>query len=223
MAVSEASFNTWNDSISSILISSISLSKPSTSTRALVLAPKVEIPRIQNSEVFWPGAPLLCMDNTPGTFTAKALAEETAPVTVIFFCSPVPVITTSSNTLDFDSCIITVSVFLSFISISWLSKPMYETIRRWYNSTFILNFPSILVITPSPGTFFTTILAPIRGSLFESSTIPDTSISFTSAWFCAVAWNISIDIQKKIIIMFFIRGNILILKIYSSFAIFLIL
>ena len=96
------------------------------------MAPKVEIPRIQNSEVFWPGAPLLCMDNTPGTFPAKALtrfpegetfrcailAEETAPVTVIFFCSPVPVITTSSNTLDFDSCIITVSVFLSFISIS---------------------------------------------------------------------------------------------------------
>ena len=40
-----------------ILISSKSRSKPSTNTNTELLAPKVDIPRIQNSEVFTPGCP----------------------------------------------------------------------------------------------------------------------------------------------------------------------
>ena len=110
--------------MSSILISSKSRSNPSTNTNAELFAPKVDIPRIQNSEVFTPGWPDVCIARTPATLPANAferLAEGfdfksstftvvTAPVTVNFFCAPVPVITTSSSSLASDSFMLTLTV-----------------------------------------------------------------------------------------------------------------
>ena len=95
------------------------------------------MPRIQNSEVFLPGCPDVCMASTPATLPAKALTtlpfavcikSDTltvviAPVTVNFFCTPVPVITTSSSELAADSFIVTFTTRCSFINTSTLSKP----------------------------------------------------------------------------------------------------
>ena len=135
-----------------MLISSKSRSKPSTSTNAELLAPKVEIPRIQNSEVFTPGCPEVCMARTPDTFPANALERfaegfdfstststfVTAPVTVNFFCAPVPVITTSSISLASDSFIDTLTKLWRFTNISCVSKPIYENTKRENSSIFIL-------------------------------------------------------------------------------------
>ena len=139
MAVADASFSTENDSTSSTFISFKSRSNPSTKTSAELLAPKVEIPRIQNSETL-PGFPEVCIAKTPGTLPAKALeiAPEgfafkiststlvMAPVTVSFFWAPVPVMTTSSIRLASDSCIVTLTTRCSFTNTSTLSKPTYE-------------------------------------------------------------------------------------------------
>ena len=73
MAVAEASFNTENDSISSTLSSFILRSNPSTRTSAPEPAPKVEIPRIQNSEMFSPGCPEVWRAIIPGILPANAL------------------------------------------------------------------------------------------------------------------------------------------------------
>ena len=72
------------------------------------------MPRIQNSEVSFPGSPEVCMAITPATLPANVLlmlilpppacfnvftlTVVMAPVTVAFFCIPVPVTVTSSNT-----------------------------------------------------------------------------------------------------------------------------
>ena len=136
MAVAEASFNTENDSISSIFSSSIDRSNPSTSTKALELAPNVEIPRIQNSETS-PGAPDFCIPMIPATLPANALvilvlaAPELfselkstvviAPVIVAFFCTPVPVMVTSSNTLVLEGFMLIFRTLRPSIGTSCLS------------------------------------------------------------------------------------------------------
>ena len=139
MAVAEASFNTVNDSISSTLTSSMSRSNPSTNTNAAVLAPKVDILRIQNSDTL-PGRPEVCMAITPGTTPANPSTTEVegtdfnaststlvmAPVTAIFFCAPVPVITTSSIIVLDDSFIFTLIVLCSFTNTTTVSYPTYE-------------------------------------------------------------------------------------------------
>ena len=58
-----------------MFISSRLRSNPSTRTNAELLAPKVEIPRIQNSETL-PGFPEVCIAKMPGTLPARALAIE---------------------------------------------------------------------------------------------------------------------------------------------------
>jgi len=55
-------------------------SKPSISTNAAALAPKVPMPRIQNSEMFLPGSPLSIMEMTPGALPPTILAMEVAGV-----------------------------------------------------------------------------------------------------------------------------------------------
>src|SRR5690606_40446414 len=93
----------------------------STNTNAPVPPPNVDIPRIQNSEIFFPGCPDCIMANTPGTFPANAFDKLdvgfdfmsststvlTAPVSVNLDCGPVPVTTTSSSTLISDSWSVT--------------------------------------------------------------------------------------------------------------------
>ena len=139
MAVAEASFKTVKDSISSTFTSSISRSKPSTNTKAAVLAPNVEILRIQNSDTL-PGRPEVCIAITPGTTPAKPSATDVegtdfnasistlviAPVTAIFFCAPVPVTTTSSIIVEEDSFMVTFTTRCSFTKTSWVSYPIYE-------------------------------------------------------------------------------------------------
>ncbi len=111
MAVSAASFKTEMDLISSIFSSFKSRSILSTKTRGLVPPPKVDIPRIQNSDIFLPGCPDCIIPIIPATFPASALemlevgfcfmsstsTVDTAPVRDIFFCLPKPTITTSSK------------------------------------------------------------------------------------------------------------------------------
>ena len=134
MAVAEASFSTVNDSMSSTFTSLMSRSKPSTSTRADWLAPKVDMLRTQNSDTS-PGTPLLCMAMMPGTTPASPSATEvdgvvcswatstvvTAPVTAILRCAPRPVMTTSSRMLSWVSFICTFTTRCSFTSIVCLS------------------------------------------------------------------------------------------------------
>ena len=99
---------------------------------------------VQNSEVLFPGCPEVCRAIIPGTLPAKALdilevgkrfksptfTLVTAPVTVSFFCAPIPVTTTSSSTLASDSFILTLTVCCSFTSTSTSSYPMYEKTNR---------------------------------------------------------------------------------------------
>ena len=75
-AVADASFNTENDSISDGSIELISPSKPSISTKADAFAPKVPIPRIQNSAIFLPGSPDANDEITPATRPPNKLATE---------------------------------------------------------------------------------------------------------------------------------------------------
>ena len=130
--------------MSSTLISFRLRSKPSTSTKAALLAPKVEIPRIQNSDSLLPGCPLVCCANTPATLPANALArldEELwfrsststlviAPVTLILRCAPVPVTTISSSTLSSDSFIVTLTMVCSLTKILCVWNPTYEKMSR---------------------------------------------------------------------------------------------
>ena len=137
MAVSEASFKTDIVLISSILSSLISRSILSTRTKGLLPPPKVEIPLIQNSDIFFPGCPDCIIPIIPGTFPAKALdtlevgfpfissrsTVETAPVSDIFFCLPKPTTTTSSK-LSVASVIDTSMFVFPLTGISWAVNPI---------------------------------------------------------------------------------------------------
>ena len=133
MAVAAASFNTENDSISSTGISLKLRSTPSTSIKAPDLAPNVLIPRIQNSDIFSPGSPLVCIAMIPGTTPANAFERLApgafnclistlvmAPVKVFFFWIPLAVITTSSI-LRLSSTIFTFRLFRSLIDNTGIS------------------------------------------------------------------------------------------------------
>ena len=85
-------------------------SSPSISTSAPWLAPKVPIPRTQNSEMFFPGSPLFCREIIPGTRPPNMLGIEVAgvcrsftstfvmaPTTLTFRCEPSPTTTVSSS------------------------------------------------------------------------------------------------------------------------------
>ena len=191
IAVAEASLSTVKDSISSILSSFILRSNPSTKIKALEPAPNVEIPRIQNSEILFPGCPEVWRAITPAMLPAKALVMldvevfsvfistlVTAPVIVIFFCAPVPVTTTSSKAVAVASFIMTLIVLCSFIRTSCFSKPMKEKTSLWQGSILILNLPSMSVMAPNPGMSLMITLTPINGSLDSSVTRPSTSILF---------------------------------------------
>ena len=179
MAVADASFNTENDSISSTGISFRLRSTPSTSTRALALAPKVLIPRIQNSLLFSPGSPDSCCVMMPGTTPPSALLRlpvgafrclvstvVKAPVRVFFFCEPLAV-TTTSSTFWLSSSIFTLTLLGSLMFTTGRSrvlKPMYVICSTSYLLALILNCPSMSVVEPSPGLFFITTTAPVTGS-----------------------------------------------------------
>ena len=77
-AVAEASFKTEKLSISAGSIWLKSPSKPSINTKAPWLAPNVPMPRIQKSEMFFPGSPLVCNEMTPGTRPPNILGMEVA-------------------------------------------------------------------------------------------------------------------------------------------------
>ncbi len=109
------------------------VSNPSTNTSAELFAPKVEIPRIQNSEVFTPGCPDVCMARIPATLPAKAFERFAegfdfrsstfySPLPLLspvsFFCTPVPVMTTSSISLALASFIVIFTIRCCFISTS---------------------------------------------------------------------------------------------------------
>ena len=144
MAVAEASFSTVNDSTSSMLISFIFRSNPSINTNAPEPAPKVEIPRIQNSDILLPGCPDVWRAIIPATLPANAFVMldvevlsvltstvVAAPVIVIFFCAPVPVITTSSIAVALASCITILMIFWSLTSISCFSNPIKVNTSFW--------------------------------------------------------------------------------------------
>src|SRR5690606_12133143 len=111
-------------------------SNPSTNTSAAVLAPKVEILRIQNSDTL-PGRPEVCIAIMPGTTPANELAIEnegldfnsstssfvTAPVIDVLTCGPAAVTTTSSPISIVDSIMVIFRTCLSLINTSCISKP----------------------------------------------------------------------------------------------------
>ena len=68
-------------------ISSKFRSTPSIRTKAPDFAPKVLIPRIQNSDVFSPGSPLRCMAIIPGTTPANELERLLLPTAFNCFTS----------------------------------------------------------------------------------------------------------------------------------------
>ena len=85
---------------------------PSIKTRAAWLAPKVLIPRIQNSEKSLPGSPVRETEMIPGTLPPNIFDTEVAgtckssistlviaPTTETLRWLPLPVTTTSSNKL----------------------------------------------------------------------------------------------------------------------------
>ena len=75
-AVAEASFNTEKLSMSAGSRSLIFPSKPSIRTNADAFAPKVPIPRIQKSDMFFPGSPLCRVAITPATRPPNKFATE---------------------------------------------------------------------------------------------------------------------------------------------------
>ena len=120
--MAEASFNTEKLSISAGSTSLKRPSSPSIKTKALELAPKVPIPRTQNSEIFLPGSPLLITEIIPGTrppntllilvagiCKSSAFTLVIAPTTLIFRCVPIPITTASSSMVE-DSVIRIVSL-----------------------------------------------------------------------------------------------------------------
>ena len=107
-------------------------STPSINTKAPCPAPKVLIPRTQNSEKSLPGSPLRVTEMMPGTRPPNMLLMEVAgvfsvatstpvmaPVTLIFFCTlPDAVITTSSITFELSFNTTRMRSLLLFIFIS---------------------------------------------------------------------------------------------------------
>ena len=195
-----------------------SRSKPSTSTRALEPAPNVEIPRIQNSDTLLPGWPVVWRANTPGTTPAnelerlavgvlrsEALTVVTAPVSVIFFCTPVPVTATSSSTFSLDAFITTFTVFCVFTNTVCVSMPMYENTMLEYCGIFILNTPSTLVMAPRPTWSFTVTVTPMSGSCCSSVTVPVTSI--LDCWSCAKAVPTLTNTSSSINMYFFMLSG----------------
>ncbi len=141
----------------------ISPSKPSISTKAPLLAPNVPMPRIQNSEIFFPGSPLVCMEITPGTFPPSRLATEATGVCRSFTSTevtaanelirrwlPMPITTSSSSSSD--SVFIRISMSDSFFTTTYssVSKPTKEMTTTSPIFTLIENFPSTSVMVPIP-------------------------------------------------------------------------
>ena len=131
-AVAEASFNIEKLSTSDGSISLKLPSKPSINTRALLLAPNVPIPRIQNSEIFFPGSPLRCNEIIPGIRPPNILlilvagvcisAISTfviAPTTLALRCVPIPTMTVSSSTCE--SCFNLITTLLSCLVTKYSS------------------------------------------------------------------------------------------------------
>ena len=113
-AVADASFSTEKLSTSAASTWLRSPSSPSIRTSAELLAPNVPIPRTQNSEIFFPGSPLLWTPITPATRPASVLTMFVAgltnssglivvmaPATLTLRCEPIPTTTTSSTSAPF--------------------------------------------------------------------------------------------------------------------------
>ena len=112
MAVADASFKIEKLSMVSAGIlskSPVAISTSSSKIKGVAPPPKVDTPRIKNSEAV-PGSPLLVLTITPanlpaielvneelGALSSNPFTVEIAPVTLTFFCVPDPTITTSSS------------------------------------------------------------------------------------------------------------------------------
>ena len=193
-AVAVASFRIEKEAISSTSTRSILRSTPSTSTKGLLPAPKVLIPRIQKSAPA-PGSPERCMTTIPANCPAKPelnLATgifssfiETvlmAPITLAFRCLPYATTVTSSSSAVWGCILTTIFVCLP-TKIVCVSIPRKETTSLSVGKTSITNVPSKSVITPleRPSTNIDAlgIGSPNSSNTFPVTFLPE-GLSFTS-------------------------------------------
>ena len=185
-AVAEASFKIEKLSISAGSRVFKSPSTPSISIKAEALAPKVLIPRTQNSEKSLPGSPLRVTPIIPGTRPCNIFETEVAgtcncagsteviaPTTDTLRCEPRPTTTTSSKLLIL--CFNTmVSRSLDSVTLtSLLSKPTKEKTTVDLGGTLVKrNFPSKSVMTPMDVPFTATV-TPISSYPSSPITVPE--------------------------------------------------
>ena len=169
IAVAEASFNTEKLSTSAGSTSFRLPSNPSINTNAPELYPNVPIPRTQNSDIFFPGSPLDCIEMIPATRPPKALAklvagncklatstEVTAPVADILRVFAPKASTTTSCSISASGFIFINKFFSAFKArYSIVEYPIKVNCNLSPRSVFKVKCPSTLAIVPTPGLSFT--------------------------------------------------------------------